>query len=207
MRVPASAYADLPWSEHRPAQEVPMTVRLLAAEAESPLNYDPLEIVVGVVAFLVLFLVLRATVFPAFERIYAERADRIEGGAARAEETRKRAAALRQEYEEQLAALRAEAAGIRDEARAEGQRIRVELRERAEAEVARIRQEGEAQLAATREQVIRELRGELGGLSTELAERILGGALVIGPGPAAVVAEFLAETDGRSPGDAARPHG
>jgi F-type H+-transporting ATPase subunit b len=184
-----------------------MTVRLLAAEAGNPLNYDPLEVVVGVVAFLVLFLVLRRTAFPAFERIYAERTERIDGGLQRAEEMRKQAAGLRREYDEQMATLRAEAARVRDEARAEGQRIRAELRERAEAEVARIRKEGEAHLAEARERALAELRGELGELSTELAERILGGSLAVGPEPADVVDAFLVEIEGRSPGDPARPRG
>jgi F-type H+-transporting ATPase subunit b len=184
-----------------------MTVRLLAAEASSPLGYDPLEVVVGTVAFLVLFLVLRRTVFPVFERIYAERTDRIDGGLQRAEELRKQAAGLRREYDEQVAVLRADAARTRDEARAEAQRIRVELRERAEAEVARVRQEGEARLAEAREQALRELRGDLGELSTDLAERILGGSLAVGPEPAALVDAFLAEIEGRSPGDPARPRG
>jgi F-type H+-transporting ATPase subunit b len=183
-----------------------MTVLPLAAEATNPLNYDPLEVVVGVVAFLLLFLLLRRTVFPVFERVYAERADRIDGGLQRAEETRKRAAALQQEYEQQLAELRAEAARIRDEARADGQRARAELRAAAEAEVARIRERGEADIAAARDQVVREMRGELGGLSADLAERIVGGPLGDGYGVTAVDA-FLAELDGRSPGDAARPRG
>jgi F-type H+-transporting ATPase subunit b len=189
------------------AQEVPVTVLPLAAAATNPLSYDPLEVVVGTVAFLLLFLVLRRTVFPVFERIYAERTDRIDGGLQRAENLRKQAAGLQREYEEQIADLRSEAARIRDEARAEGQRIKQELRAAAEAEVARIRQRGEEQIAEARAQVAREMRGELGELSIELAERVVGAPLGAGSRPAALVDAFLAELDGLTPGDAARPRG
>ena len=106
---------------------------ILAAEGElNPLVPHPVEIVVGTIAFLLLFWLLAKTVFPQFEKVYAERTDPIEGGLKRAEEAQEQAAALKRQYEEQLAGLRAEAARIRDDARAEGNRIRAELREQAE---------------------------------------------------------------------------
>ena len=98
-----------------------MTTTLLAAEGElNPLVPHPVEIVVGTIAFLLLFWLLAKTVFPQFEKVYAERTDKIEGGLKRAEEAQEQAAALKRQYEEQLAGLRAEAARIRDDARAEG---------------------------------------------------------------------------------------
>ena len=151
---------------------------ILAAEGElNPLIPHPVEIVVGTIAFLLLFWLLARTVFPQFEKVYAERTDKIEGGLKRAEEAQEQAAALKRQYEEQLAGLRAEAARIRDDARADGNRIRAELREQAEQEAERIRQRGEEQLAAQREQAVRQLRGEIGGLSVQLAERIIGTSL------------------------------
>jgi F-type H+-transporting ATPase subunit b len=175
-----------------------MPVAVLAAGTPNPLAYDPTEVVVGVVAFLLLFVVLRRTVFPRLEQVYAERVDRIDGGMQRAEEMRRQAAALRQEYDDQLSGLRAEAARIRDEARAEGQQVRAELRAAAEAEAERIRLLGMEQLAQAGEQVRRDLRGELGGLAVGLAERILGGPLgsAVRPG---VVNEFLADLDRTAP--------
>ena len=137
---------------------------VFAAEGElNPLIPHPVEIVVGTIAFLLLFWLLAKTVFPQFEKVYAERTDKIEGGLKRAEEAQEQAAALKRQYEEQLAGLRAEAARIRDDARADGNRIRAELREQAEQEAERIRQRGDEQLAAQREQAVRQLRGEIGG--------------------------------------------
>lgn len=174
-----------------------METILLAAEGElNPLVPHPVEIVVGTIAFLLLFWLLARTVFPQFEKVYAERTDRIEGGLRRAEEAQEQAAALKRQYEEQLAGLRAEAARIRDDARAEGNRIRAELREQAEEEAARIRQRGEEQLAAQREQAVRQLRGEIGGLSVQLAERLIGTSLVDEDRRRHTVDAFLDELDG-----------
>jgi F-type H+-transporting ATPase subunit b len=171
---------------------------VLAAQGEqiNPLVPHPVEIVVGTIAFLLLLWLLTRSVFPQFERVYAERVDRIEGGLKRAEEAQEQAVALKRQYEEQLAGLRAEAARIRDDARAEGNRIRAELREQAEEEAARIRQRGEEQLAAQREQVVRQLRGEIGGLSVQLAERLIGSSLADDSRRRETVDSFLSELDG-----------
>jgi F-type H+-transporting ATPase subunit b len=172
-----------------------MTTTLLAAEELNPLVPHPVEIIVGTIAFILLFLVLRKTAFPQFEKIYAERTDKIEGGLKRAEEAQEQAAALKRQYEEQLAGLRAEAARIRDDARAEGNQIKAELRAQAEEEAARIRARGEEQLAAAREQAVRQPRGEVGGLAVALAERIIGESLADEARRRATIDAFLAELE------------
>jgi F-type H+-transporting ATPase subunit b len=174
-----------------------MTTTLLAAEELNPLLPHTSEIIVGTIAFLLLFFVLRRTAFPQFEKVYAERKDRIEGGLKRAEEAQEEANELKRQYEEQLAGLRAEAARIRDDARAEGQQIKAELRAQAEEEAARIRQRGDEQLAAAREQVVRQLRGEIGGLSVQLAERIIRESLAEDTRRSATIDSFLADLDAR----------
>jgi F-type H+-transporting ATPase subunit b len=170
---------------------------VVAAEGElNPLLPHTIEIVVGTIAFLLLFWLLSRTVFPQFEKVYAERTDRIEGGLKRAEEAQEQAAALKRQYEEQLAGLKAEAARIRDDARAEGNRIRTELREQGEQEAERIRRRGEEQLSAQREQAVRQLRGEIGGLSVQLAERLIGTSLADEDRRRQTVDAFLADLDG-----------
>jgi F-type H+-transporting ATPase subunit b len=172
----------------------------VAAEELNPLVPHLSEIIVGTVAFLLLLWLLSRSVFPQFERVYAERTDRIEGGLKRAEEAQEQALALKRQYEEQLAGLRAEAARIRDDARAEGNRIRAELREQAEQEAGRIRQRGEEQLVAQREQTVRSLRSEIGGLSVQLAERIVGTSLADDARRRETVDRFLADLDGIADG-------
>lgn len=172
-----------------------MSLIIAAGGGLNPLVPHTVEIVVGTIAFLLLFWLLAKTVFPQFEKIYAERTDKIEGGLKRAEEAQEQAAALKRQYEEQLAGLRAEAARIRDDARADGNRIRAELREQAEQEAERIRQRGEEQLSAQREQAVRQLRGEIGGLSVQLAERIIGTTLADDSRRRETVDAFLGELD------------
>src|ERR1700754_1168586 len=173
-----------------------MTTTLLAAEELNPVLPHTSEIIVGTIAFLLLFFVLRRTAFPQFEKVYAERKDRSEGGLKRAEEAQDEANELKRQYEEQLAGLRAEAARIRDDARAEGQQIKAELRAQAEEEATRIRQRAEEQIVAQRDQVVRQLRGEIGGLSVELAQRIIGASLADDARRSATIDAFLAEVDG-----------
>src|SRR5918999_3087691 len=172
-----------------------MTTTLLAAEELNPLVPHTSEIIVGTIAFILLFLLLRRFAFPQFEKVYAERTDKIEGGLKRAEEAQQEADALKRQYEEQLAGLRAEAARIRDDARAEGSQIKAELRAQAEEEAARIRQRGEEQLSAAREQAVRQLRGEIGGLSGQLAGRLVGESPADEARRSATVDAFLAELD------------
>src|SRR5688500_16805352 len=184
-----------------------MTTTLLAAEGPSPILPHTVEIIVGTIAFLLLLVVLHRFVLPQFEKVYAERTEKIEGGLARAEEAQEQANELKRQYEEQLAGLRAEAARIRDDARAEGQQIKAELWAQAEEEAARIRQRGDEQLAAAREQAVRQLRGEVSGLSVQLAERLIGDSLADDTRRSATVDAFLAELDGLAPRAAASAGG
>jgi F-type H+-transporting ATPase subunit b len=148
---------------------------LAAEEGEpSPLTPHLSELIVGLVAFTLLFLFLRAKVFPMFEKAYADRSAAIEGGIERAEKAQAEAAASLEQYKAQLADAQAEAARIREQARAEGQQILDELRTQAQTESERIRVRGEEQLRGERQQVVAQLRGEIGRLAVDLAERIVG---------------------------------
>jgi F-type H+-transporting ATPase subunit b len=169
---------------------------VIAAEELNPLAPHPVEIIVGLISFFLLYWLLRKYAFPQFEQVYAERKDKIEGGLKRAEEVQQHADELKRQYEEQLAGLRAEAARIRDDARAEGQQIKAELRAQAEEEATRIRQRAEEQIVAQRDQVVRQLRGEIGGLAVQLAERIIGASLADAARRSATIDAFLAEVDG-----------
>src|SRR5436190_1473933 len=135
---------------------------LLAEKAPNPVLPEPTEIVVGLVAFLLLLFVLWKYAVPRFEKVYAERSERIEGGIAKAEAAQAEAQRTLEQYKSQLAEARAEAARIRDDARAEGQQILEEMRTQAQTESDRIISQGQAQLAAQRAQIVAELRADLG---------------------------------------------
>jgi F-type H+-transporting ATPase subunit b len=175
---------------------VPAVVLAAAEEGEpSPLMPHLSELIVGLVAFTLLFFFLRARVFPLFEKTYAERSEAIEGGIRRAEEAQAEAQRALEQYRSQLADARGEAARIREDAKVQGAAILAEMRQTAQAEAARITERAQTQLAAEREQVVRSLRAEVGTLATQLAERVVGESLADDARAGRVVERFLAELE------------
>ncbi|GAA4828729.1 F0F1 ATP synthase subunit B [Saccharopolyspora rosea] len=151
--------------------------QMLLAASENPIVPNPAEIIVGLIAFLLLLFVLWKFAVPRFEKVYAERSERIEGGIAKAEAAQAEAQRTLEQYKAQLAEARAEAARIRDDARAEGQQILEEMRAQAQAESERIVSQGQSQLAAQRAQIVAELRADLGRHAVDLASRVVGESL------------------------------
>jgi F-type H+-transporting ATPase subunit b len=170
-------------------------VTWLASEEPNPLLPHLSEIIVGLVAFGLLFAFLAWKVYPIFEKTYAARAEAIEGGIRRAEEAQAEANRLLEEYREQLAEARTEATRIRDEARAEGAQIIEEMRTEAQSQAQRIIERGEQQLGAERERLVHDIRADMGNLAVTLAERIVGEALADEARRAGTVERFLNELD------------
>lgn len=150
------------------------TTTLAAAEgAPNPLLPAWSEIILVLIVFAILWYMVAKFVVPALEKAYAKRRDEIEGGIERARKAQEEAQRTLAEYQQQLAGARTEAAQIREGARAEAQHIVEEMRTQAQEESARIVARGEEQLAQHREQIVRELRAEIGVLAVDLASRIV----------------------------------
>ncbi|MFD7653654.1 F0F1 ATP synthase subunit B [Actinosynnema sp. NPDC059797] len=176
-----------------------MNTLILAAEGEiNPVLPHTSEIILGLVAFLLLLFVMKKFVAPRFEALYAERAAKIEGGIEKAEQAQVEAQKLLEDYRAQLAEARAEAARIRDDARIEGEQIISELRAKAQEESARIVAQGQTQLETQRSQIVAELRGELGRLAIDLADRVVGESLEDEVRRRGTIDRFLADLDGTS---------
>lgn len=150
-----------------------------AAEAEklNPLIPHTAEIIVGAVAFSLLFLVLRSKVVPMFEKAFTERTEAIQGGIERAEKAQLEAQRALTQYNDQLSKAREEAQTLREEARVQGVSIVEELRAKAQEEAARITAAAHASIEAERQQAVTSLRNEVGALAVELASKIVGEAL------------------------------
>ena len=153
-----------------------MRIHLEAATA-NPLVPNIAEIVVGLVAFSLLFIVLKSRVVPMFEKAFAARTEAIEGGIAKAENAQREARAALVAYTAQLSDARGEAQAIREEARVQGAAIIEDLRAKAQEEAARITAAAHASIEAERQQAVASLRHEVGALATELASKIVGEAL------------------------------
>jgi F-type H+-transporting ATPase subunit b len=156
-----------------------MSKFIFAAEAEkvNPLIPHTAELIVGAVAFLLLFLVLRSKVVPMFEKAFTARTEAIQGGMERAEKAQLEAQRALNQYNEQLSKAREEAQTLREEARVQGISIVEELRAKAQEEAARITATAHASIEAERQQAITSLRNEVGALAVELASKIVGEAL------------------------------
>jgi len=177
----------------------------LAAEEPNPLAPHTSELIVGLLAFLLLLYFLARTVFPRFERAFQARREAIQGGIERAEAAQAEAAAALQQYRAQLAEARTEAAGIRDAAREQGQLIVEEMRASAQAEAARITARGEEQLRAERQQIVNELRSDIGRLAVDLAGRIVGESLEDEVRRRGTVERFLTDLERTSQRSASAP--
>ena len=182
-------------------------MRILAAEAHNPLIPPVGEIIIGTITFGILCLVLFKFVVPRFEEVFRARREAIEGGIERAEAMQVEARAALEQYRAQLAEARNEAAQIRDRARAEGQQILEELRTQAQEESARIVARGEEQLVSQRQQVVNELRGQIGALAVELAGKVVGESLADDARRSGTVDRFLAELDGMAASTGGRTGG
>jgi F-type H+-transporting ATPase subunit b len=169
---------------------------ILAATQENPLLPPLGEIIIGTIAFVVLLLVMAKFVAPRFEQVFQARREAIEGGIERAEAMQAEAKDALEKYRAQLAEARSEAAQIRDQARAEGQQILEELRTQAQQESARIVARGEEQLATARQQIVTELRSQIGALAVDLAGRVVGESLADDARRRGTVDRFLEELDG-----------
>lgn len=167
----------------------------LEAASTNPLVPNVAEIVVGVIAFSLLFIVLKSRVVPMFEKAFAARTAAIEGGIAKAESAQREAQAALQAYNEQLADARGEAQTIREEARVQGAAILEDLRGKAQEEAARITAAAHASIEAERQQAISSLRHEVGTLATELASKIVGEALEDQVRQSGIVDRFLADLE------------
>ena len=114
---------------------------------------------------------------PKFQSIFDERAAKIEGGIAKAEQAQKDADVAKKKYPGQLSTARVEASKIRDDARAEASHIIADARSRAETEAAQITANAQRSLESQQQKAMVSLKGEVGTLATSLAEKILGSEL------------------------------
>jgi F-type H+-transporting ATPase subunit b len=178
---------------------------MLHAVASSyiPSNPNPLvpnwiEVIVGAIAFFIVFIPLAVILWPRISSMLTERTDKIEGGLERAEETQKQAQQVLAQYQQQLADARHEAARLREEAKEQGAQIIAEMREQAQAEARRITEAARGQIEADRQQAFASLRAEVGALSVQLASKIVGESLDDEARQSRVVDRFLAELDSSS---------
>lgn len=153
------------------------------------------ELVFGLIAITILYVIVQKKVVPNLEKAYADRTAAIEGGMHKAEEAQQEAQAALEQYKAQLAEARGEASRIRAEAQERGAAIIADLRAQAQVEANRMTEAAHKQIEAERQQAVVSLRSEVGRLSTELASRIVGESLHDEARQSGIVERFIAELE------------
>jgi F-type H+-transporting ATPase subunit b len=169
---------------------------IIAAESEVNILRLPLdELIIGTLAFGIVFFALAKFAFPAISKTLEARADAIEGGLARAENSQAEAAAMLEEYRAQLADARGEAANIRAEAQSEKIVMIENARGEAAAAAASVTERAQAQIEAERSQAMASLRRDVSELALMLASKVVGESLTDDARARASVDRFIADLE------------
>jgi F-type H+-transporting ATPase subunit b len=147
---------------------------VLAAEPSGiELLPDTPELIWGLFAFTVLFLVMRKLVFPRLNTALEDRRALIEGKMEEADAKLVEMEEAKRAFEASLSDARGEAARILDEAKTAAETTRETILESAREEAQRIIERANSEANAERVRLLEELRGQVGALSVQLAERIV----------------------------------
>jgi len=155
------------------------TVLGLLAESSDKTNLYPhaAELVVGVVAFAIIFFFMWKWVLPRVNTLLEERREKIQGELERAETTRTEADRILADYQAQLANARDEANRIIEEARRTAQQLQLDLQARAEHEAQASVARAQEEIRAERDRVFQELRTQVGEIAVILAGKVVGAEL------------------------------
>jgi F-type H+-transporting ATPase subunit b len=114
---------------------------------------------------------------PAVNRTLEARQVAISGRMEEAERAKTEAESLLADYRGQLAEAKVEANRIIEEARKTAEQLRTDLTSKAEDEAEQIRAKAREEAAAEKSRALAEARSQVGNISVDLAERIVGESL------------------------------
>ncbi|MGH3309924.1 MAG: F0F1 ATP synthase subunit B [Streptomyces sp.] len=149
----------------------------MAAEKQNPLLPPIPELVIGLIAFAIVFFFLWKKLLPNINKVLEQRREAIEGGIEQADAAKEEAAEVLKQYKDQLAEARHEAARMRSEAQEQGATLIAEMRAEGQRQREEIVQAGHAQIVADRKQAAQALRQDVGKLATDLAGKLVGESL------------------------------
>ena len=153
---------------------------LLAAEAtndKADLYPHAQELIVGAIAFAVLFFFIWKWVLPRVGAMLDERRERIQGQLEQAERVRAEADGVLAEYRQQLANAAQQANRVIEDARKTADQLRKDLMAKAEQEAQAAVGRAQEEIRAERDRVFQELKAQVGELSVDLAARVVGAEL------------------------------
>ncbi|MBT2472075.1 F0F1 ATP synthase subunit B [Streptomyces sp. ISL-66] len=173
-----------------------MNLLVLAAdEAENPLIPPIPELVIGLIAFVIVFGFLAKKLLPNINKVLDERREAIEGGIEKAEAAQTEAQSVLEQYKAQLAEARHEAARLRQDALEQGTALKEELRAEGQRQREEIIAAGHAQIEADRKAASSALRQDVGKLATDLAGKLVGESLEDHARQSRTIDRFLSELE------------
>ncbi|MEV6954286.1 F0F1 ATP synthase subunit B [Streptomyces sp. NPDC051183] len=173
-------------------------MNLLVLAAEEPGNplVPPIpELVIGLIAFVIVFGLLAKKLLPNINKVLDERRETIEGGIEKAEAAQTEAQSVLEQYKAQLAEARHEAARLRQEALEQGTALKEELRAEGQRQREEIIAAGHAQIEADRKAASQALRQDVGKLATDLAGKLVGESLEDAARQSRTIDRFLSELE------------
>jgi F-type H+-transporting ATPase subunit b len=154
-----------------------LTTFVAATSEKQDLYPHANELIVGLVAFAILFVFMWKFVLPAANRVLDERREKIQGELEHAEQVRADADKLLAEYREQLANARDEGNRLIEEARKTADQLRKDLQAKAEQDAEATVSRAQDEIRAERDRVFQELRAQVADIAVELAGRVVGQSL------------------------------
>jgi F-type H+-transporting ATPase subunit b len=155
------------------------------------------ELIIGIVAFVIVFGFLWKKALPSIRKTLEERTEAIEGGLKQAEIAQAEAAKVKADAQAQLAELRHSTADIRAKAQADGAALVEQARGEAVTQKEAILASAHSQLEADRNSAVNVLKADLGKLATELADKIVGERAQDAALQERIVDRFLDELDAK----------
>ncbi|MET9463294.1 F0F1 ATP synthase subunit B [Streptomyces sp. NPDC006544] len=172
-----------------------MNLLVLAAETENPLIPPIPELVIGLIAFVIVFGFLAKKLLPNINKVLDERREAIEGGIEKAEAAQTEAQSVLEQYKAQLAEARHEAARLRQDALEQGTALKEELRAEGQRQREEIIAAGHTQIEADRKAASSALRQDVGKLATDLAGKLVGESLEDHARQSRTIDRFLSELE------------
>ena len=135
------------------------------------------ELIIGAIAFGVLFFFVAKWVLPRLGKLLDERRAKIQGSLEEAEKAKQDADSMLEQYQEKLRDAGSEAGKVIEEARKTAEQMRKDLLAKAEDESRQIVAKAQEEVRAERDRAVQALRRELAEASVELAARVVGESL------------------------------
>lgn len=132
------------------------------------------ELIAGIVAFGLVFLLIRWKAWPAINRSIEARQKAITGQLTEAEKVKTEAESLRADYEKQLSEARARANKVIEEGRDAAEQMKTDIIAKARAEADTLLSKAREEADGEKARALAEARQEVANLSIDLAERVVG---------------------------------